>query len=87
MLQPVQVAALGETTIGFQDYSPSDIFRGYHFWLRSGTQPDVIRMTCRGALAPPWDAIPPSYQEMNDTLGEYATLRLDQEQPVTPGRF
>lgn len=85
MLQPVLVAALGNN-LAFQDYSPSDIFRGFHFWLRSEAQPDVLRMTCRGALAPPWEALLPSPEEINMALGEKATLKYNREN-TTPGSY
>jgi len=83
--RPVQLASL-ELTGAAVDASPSDIYRGWHFWLHSDRQPDVLRLTCRGVFAAPWEAKTPTYREIAAALGELATLK-----PVTettpPGRF
>lgn len=85
--QPVMLAALGSLTLGADiDSSPSDIFRGYHFWLRSDHQPNVLRMTCRGALAPPWDAYPPTHAEIEYAISHIATLEL-QGKTIVPGHY
>jgi hypothetical protein len=67
------------------DAGPSDIFRGYHFWLHSDRQPDVMRLTCRGVFAAPWEAYPPTYQEIVETLGKVASLKPVNE-TIEPGR-
>lgn len=76
MLLPVQVASLQVAGLDL-DSSPSDIFRGYHFWFASTNQPDVMRMTCRGVFAEPWQAYPPTMDEIAVALGDVATLRLE----------
>ena len=55
---------------------PADIFRGYHFWLDDPAQRQVMRLTCRGALAEPWQATPPTLAEIRTALGPVAELRL-----------
>jgi hypothetical protein len=59
--------------------SPPDIMHVIHFTLQSERQPDVMRLTCRGALAEPWRARPPSLNEMRAALGAIATLELTAE--------
>ncbi|RTZ73354.1 MAG: hypothetical protein DSZ00_03040 [Gammaproteobacteria bacterium] len=90
-----EVAAIGwkaQTVAGLGlagadvDGSPSMIYRGYHFWLHSPTQPDVIRLTCRGVFADPWEAYPPTYEEIEATLGRVASLKPVTE-TIQPGRF
>lgn len=56
------------------DSSPADIFLGYHFWLYSGKQPNVLRMTCRGVFAEPWEAQYPTLGEIAAALGDKARL-------------
>ena len=68
------------------DASPSNIFRGWHFWLHSPRQPDVIRLTCRGVFAEPWEAVPPSFDEIAQALGDIATLELV-GRDLQPGAF
>jgi len=68
------------------DSSPSDIFRGWHFWLHSEKQPDLIRLTCRGVFAEPWEAVPPTFEEIAWTLGNIASLKPVAE-TLQPGRF
>lgn len=85
LLRPVQVASL-QLAYGAIYNSPSDIFEGYHFWLYSENQPDVLRMTCRYILTEPWNSRPPTLQEMRFSLGGYATLNAG-EDSLRPGQF
>lgn len=49
---------------------------GYHFWLESTASPGVMRLTCLGLLADPWEAYPPTIQEIRHALGPLATLEI-----------
>jgi len=84
-LRPVQVATL-QLTYGAMSRSPSDIFEGYHFWLYSENQPDVLRMTCRYILTEPWNSRPPTWEEMRFALGGIATLNAGTDS-LRPGQF
>jgi hypothetical protein len=50
------------------------VTQGYHLWLGSEKQPDVMRMTCRGAFDDLSRADPPSLEEVKQSLGDYAEL-------------
>lgn len=52
------------------------VTHGYHLWLSSEQQPDVMRITCRGAFDDLSQAEPPSIEEIRETLGEIAELVL-----------
>ncbi|WP_456404583.1 hypothetical protein [Thiolapillus sp.] len=83
--RPVVLASL--TLAGAEvDTSPPDIFLGYHFWLHSEQQPDVLRMTCRGAFAEPWEAEYPTLGEIAAALGDYASLESG-AQAILPGSY
>ncbi len=84
-LRPVQVASL-QLTSAAVDSGSSDIFEGYHFWLYSEQQPDVLRMTCRYILTEPWNSRPPTLEEMRFALGDFATISTRGDN-LTPGRF
>lgn len=84
-LRPVQVASLQLADAGI-DSSPSDIFEGYHLWLYSENQPDVLRMTCRYILTEPYNSRPPTLAEMRFSLGELATLNTNGSD-IRPGSF
>lgn len=49
---------------------------GYHFWLRSESEPAVMRLTCYGVYAVPADLRPPTLAEVNAALGEVGTIRV-----------
>lgn len=53
---------------------PSRITRMLIMTLRSDAQPDVRRLDCGGAFDDPFDADPPTLQEIAAVLGGYATL-------------
>ena len=76
----VQLAAVG-FGLGFRvgDYDDGGMmgmWRGYHLWLESEEQPDVLRMTCKGAFSTTWDVRPPSLDDLRIVFGEVATLHL-----------
>jgi hypothetical protein len=52
------------------------VVRGYHLWLGSDRQPDVMRMTCRGYFNDINRADPPSLNDVTRSLGDYAELIL-----------
>jgi hypothetical protein len=84
-LRPVQFASL-QLADAAVDSGLSDIFEGYHFWLYSETQPDVLRMTCRYILTEPWNSRTPTLDEMRFSLGGYATLNTG-DGSLRPGQF
>jgi hypothetical protein len=73
---PRRFAALRLADGGIDGGGPSMVYEGYHLWLENPQQPDVRRLTCRGAFADPWEAYPPSIEEIRAALGQLATLRL-----------
>ncbi len=83
--KPQTLAGLGLAGAAV-DASPSNIFRGWHFWLHSEKQPDVIRLSCRGVFAAPWEAVPPTFEEIAWTLGTIASLKPVAE-TIQPGKF
>lgn len=75
----VQLAAVGFAgglLVGDYDGGPMGMWRGYHLWLQSDEQPDVLRMTCMGGFAPAWEAMPPSLEDLRAILGDFASVRL-----------
>jgi hypothetical protein len=52
------------------------VVHGYHLWLGSAEQPDVMRMTCRGYFNDINRAEPPSLNDVFGSLGDYAELIL-----------
>lgn len=73
LTRPVQVASL--QLAGRFDGGSSAFFEGYHFWLSSGRQGDVRRLSCYGTYAEPADLRPPTLQEIRQTLGDIAEIR------------
>ncbi|MGD2118883.1 MAG: hypothetical protein PVG66_11015 [Chromatiales bacterium] len=59
--------------IADDDSGTSSIYRGYHFRLQ-GDDANVLRLSCRGVLAYPADALPPSYEEIVAALGELISV-------------
>ncbi|MEW8037403.1 MAG: hypothetical protein AB2817_15170 [Candidatus Thiodiazotropha sp.] len=60
------------------EFDPSSpiVTHGYHLWLSSEKQPDVMRVTCRGAFDDLSRAEPPSIDEIREALGEIVELVL-----------
>jgi hypothetical protein len=52
------------------------VVHGYHLWLGSDKQPDVMRMTCRGFFDDITRAEPPSLNDVTKSLGDLAELIL-----------
>ncbi|MEN8180431.1 MAG: hypothetical protein ABFS39_17665 [Pseudomonadota bacterium] len=70
---PVILAGLN--LAGMDDGLPM-IVRSVHLWISTDLQPDVMRVTCRGAFDDLPDADPPSIEQMRQALGGYASLQL-----------
>lgn len=47
---------------------------GYHFWLYSERQPQVMRMSCYGVYAQPYELYPPTLAEIGTALGGFAEI-------------
>ncbi len=70
---PLRLAALGTRLAGMDDGGGRMVYEGYHFWLR-GPDPNVMRLSCRGALDDEADARPPSILEIRQSLGDIMHL-------------
>ncbi|MCW8890858.1 MAG: hypothetical protein OQL20_09395 [Sedimenticola sp.] len=46
----------------------------YHLWLSSSQQPNVMRLTCYGAMADFSESLRPTFSEITAALGSLATL-------------
>jgi len=74
----VQVAALGDgpgLQLALGGADKPDIYRGYHLWVEDPAN-NFTRLSCRGGLDEPWQAYPPSIDDMRQALGQIAELRL-----------
>lgn len=71
-----RLAALAMGGGSAMDAGPAMIHEGYHFWLKSPRQPNVLRLTCRGLYAEPHRAHPPSMEEIQHTLGSIGYFRF-----------
>lgn len=73
---PTRLAALGSFSLAESvDNGSTMMYAGYHLYLE-GADPNVMRLSCRGAFADPPDAVPPSINEIQQALGDVMTLRL-----------
>ncbi|MEW8340607.1 MAG: hypothetical protein AB2688_15905 [Candidatus Thiodiazotropha taylori] len=61
---------------GLDDQGTPMVTQGYHFWLDSSEQPEVRRLSCRGAFDDMWAAQPPSIEEIQQSIGNLAELQL-----------
>lgn len=68
----VMVASLDSVNSGGERW----FWLGYHLWLESAEQPDVLRLSCVGAYARAFEVRPPSIDEIRAALGRVATLHL-----------
>jgi hypothetical protein len=66
----------GFIPVEYADPGSPLVTHGYHLWFSSEKQPDVMRMTCRGAFDDLSRAEPPSIEEIGEALGEIAELIL-----------
>jgi hypothetical protein len=76
-LQPLQVAALNMKLAGMDDGGAMMVYQGYHLWLQS-EDPNVMRLSCRGAFAEQVDARPPSINEIRQSLGDIMSLSMNE---------
>ncbi|MGD8587573.1 MAG: hypothetical protein PVG22_01950 [Chromatiales bacterium] len=75
LTRPIRVAGLGALALDSSG-GYSMVTRGVHLWFGSDTQPEVMRMTCRGGFDDPWRAKLPSIDQIRAVLGAYASLTL-----------
>lgn len=66
-LTPVRVATIG-------DGGPPFVKEGFHLWLQSVRQPEVIRLSCHGARDERGLARPPTTEEIDEALGSVARV-------------
>lgn len=55
--------------------SPSDIYLGIHYYL-AGPDANVMRLSCRGAYAAPWEAEYPTRTEIVQALGNIINIKF-----------
>lgn len=65
--------ATGDMQLAFDDSGQSDIYLGMHFYLQ-GEDSNLMRLSCRGALAPPHEAEQPTLEEIEYALGDLMML-------------
>jgi hypothetical protein len=70
------IAQSGVIKVDYADPSSPMVTHGYHLWLNSKSQPDVMRLTCRGGFDDLSRAQPPSIEEVREALGNIAELVL-----------
>ncbi|MCG7902674.1 MAG: hypothetical protein JAY99_05950 [Candidatus Thiodiazotropha lotti] len=63
-------------SVGLDDQGTPMVTQGYHFWLDSTQQPEVLRLSCRGAFDDMWASQPPSIDEIQQTMGDLAEIQL-----------
>jgi hypothetical protein len=49
---------------------------GFHLWLDDSADSNLMRLTCLGILALPYEAYPPTLEDIGSALGELATLEV-----------
>ena len=78
--EPLQLAALDSPLLLALEGGDGNasIYEGYHLWLE-GPDPNVMRLSCRGAYADPSEAYPPSIDQIRQALGGLITLELAAE--------
>jgi hypothetical protein len=69
-------AALGNTVAMGGDVTPMMVTRFIRHALESGHQPEVMRLTCHGGFAEPWQAAYPSIDQIRQSLGDLVTLQM-----------
>lgn len=67
--EPLRVAGSWILNAGLNGFGSSSYYEGYHFWIYSERQPEVMRMTCFGVYAPPGELQPPSLEDIRRALG------------------
>ena len=60
---------------------------GFHFWFDPADNPNLMRLTCLGALDDMPEAYPPTLQEIAAALGALATLDVATARWVPPARL
>jgi hypothetical protein len=59
-----------------QESDRAMIMHAMHMRLQSAKQPNLYRLTCRGWLADPSDAVKPTITDMREALGNFASIKL-----------
>lgn len=75
-----QYAAVGKMVAMGGDATLVMVTRFIRHNLESGHQPEVMRLTCHGGFAEPWQAAYPGIDEIRQSLGALVTLQM----PHTP---
>ena len=74
--RPLTVAGPWRTFAGINGFGGSSSYHeGYHFWVYSERQPEVMRMSCYGVYAQPYELEPPTLAEIGHALGGLAEIR------------
>ena len=75
----VQVAArnIGQQRLGLSSWDGGEplVAKFYHLWVSSSQQPNVMRITCFGAMADLSESERPTFMEIEAALGTVATIR------------
>ncbi len=58
----------------FFRHRPYPVNRHIHYWVRSGGQPDVMRLTCFSGRKDYWMATYPTLNEIRDALGDRVSI-------------
>lgn len=73
--QPRIYASLRFAFVGLGGGGSSSYHEGYHFWVYSERQPEVMRMSCYGVYAQPYELEAPTLAEIRDALGGLAEIQ------------
>ena len=71
--RPLMVAGPWRVNAGI-DGGSSSYHEGYHFWIYSERQPEVMRMSCYGVYAQPYELEPPTLPDIRRALGGLAEI-------------
>ena len=72
--QPLMVAGLPLALGGLDGGGSSSYHEGYHFWIYSERQPEVMRMSSYGVYAQPYELEPPTLVDIRHALGDLAEI-------------
>lgn len=72
--QPLMVAGLSLAFGGIEGGGSGSFHEGFHFWIYSERQPEVMRMSCYGVYAQPYELEPPTLVEIRRALGGLAEI-------------
>ncbi|WP_428606649.1 hypothetical protein [Sedimenticola sp.] len=72
----LQVAGLKLIALSLRETGQPLVSRYYDIWLKSDTQPNVMRMRCFGAMADLSESELPLFMEIQEALGAIASVEL-----------